>query len=97
MATRIQGESVMATTKATPTAETAHQMMVAVLVLVITVYIGILVAGVSPRVGKGIAALMLLLLFLQGVTRVNPLMEWILNHPLTPTTVSQPSTSAGKE
>jgi len=87
----------MATAKATPTAETAHQMMVAVLVLVVAVYIGILVAGVSPRIGKGIAGVMALLLFLQGVTRVNPVMDWVLNHPLTPATVSQPSTSAGSK
>ncbi len=63
-----------------------HQAIVAILIMGAFVYMMTLLAGTSPAAGKIIGALFVGLLLIQGAGHVNPFVEWVNRHPLTPTT-----------
>jgi hypothetical protein len=68
------------------TAASTHQAIVAILIMAVFVYLMVLLAGTSPAAGKIISTLFIGLLLIQGATHVNPFVEWVNKHPLTPTT-----------
>ena len=70
--------------KSTVTAANTREMFVAVGIMLATVYGASVIAGTSPRVGRLILAVFVMLLILQGVTHVNPLAKFLSDHPLTP-------------
>ena len=66
------------------TLKDAHNMLVAFAILVAFVLGLTMLAGMSTDAGQFCAGLMLLLLLLQGIGHVNPFVQWVANHPLTP-------------
>lgn len=66
------------------TAQSARQFLVSMLILLVFVIVMTMVAGASPEVGKGVVAVFATLLLLQGITHVNPFVQWMEHHPLTP-------------
>lgn len=66
-------------------AESTHQAIVAILIMGVFVYIMVIVAGISPGAGKTVSALFIGLILIQGAAHVNPFVEWVNKHPLTPT------------
>lgn len=68
----------------TATAETTHQMFVAIAILLAFGMLLILIAGESEEAGNAIIAFLGIIVFVQLVTKVNPFVQWIAKHPLTP-------------
>lgn len=66
-------------------AKKAQQFLVALVLMFAFVLTMTLVAGTSQKVGRGVLAFFLLMLLLQGMTHVNPFVDWVERHPLTPT------------
>ena len=67
-------------------AATAHDMLIAIGIMSLFVYVMVLLAGTSRTAGRLVIALFIALLILQGLGRVNPF-AWFAKHPLTrPTT-----------
>ncbi len=75
------------TVKAEPasaTASSAHDMLIAIAVLSVFVFAMVLIAGTGKNAGRTIVFLFTALLILQGMTHVNPFLEWIVSHPVNP-------------
>lgn len=68
------------------TLESTHQMAVAVLIMGAVGMFAIVLAGQSKATGNAIAGVLAIMLVVQGITRVNPFIEFFANHPLTPVT-----------
>lgn len=66
------------------TATTAHNMLVALAILLSFGMLLVLVAGESPEAGNAIIAFLVIIVFVQLITKVNPFIEWVNKHPLTP-------------
>lgn len=77
------GPAVVPTTFSASAASN-HEMFVALIIMLTFVMLCILVAGENSKVGNGIVGLFVFLLAVQGITKVNPFVAWIANHPLTP-------------
>ena len=75
---------VPATKTAVASVATAHQMVVAVGIIGAFIAFMVVLAGTSPRVGHACVAFMFCLILVQGITHVNPFVEWTQKHPLTP-------------
>lgn len=66
------------------TASSAHEMIVAIIIMSALGMLLVILAGESPTTGNTIAAFLGLLLLVQGITHVNPFVQFVLKHPLTP-------------
>lgn len=75
-----------ASPKVAASAASNHQMIVAVLIMLTFIMLCTLVAGESKAAGNAILGLLVIMLVVQGVTKVNPFVSWIARHPLTPQT-----------
>ncbi len=73
---------------ATATAASAHDMFIAIAVLAVFVYVMVLVAGTSKTAGRTVVLMFAALLLLQGMTHVNPFLQWMVAHPLQPKRVN---------
>ena len=62
----------------------AHDMFIAIGIMVGFVMFATILAGFNQEVGHAMLALMFLLLLLQGIGHVNPFAQWVVKHPLQP-------------
>lgn len=69
----------------TPTAQSAHDMFVAIGVLSVFVYLMVLVAGMGKNAGRTVIVLFIALIILQGITHTEPFAAFTMSHPLNPT------------
>ena len=65
-------------------AQSARQFLIALAVLIVFVLVMTMLAGMSPGAGRGITLFFVAMLVLQGITHVNPFVQWVESHPLTP-------------
>lgn len=61
-----------------------HHMLVAAGLLSAVILILVVVAGFSNTAGNTVIILLSLILLVQGITKANPFVQWIVNHQLTP-------------
>lgn len=68
----------------TATAATTHQMLVAIGILLLGGMLLVLIAGESDSAADAVLGFLAILLVVQGITKVNPFIEWVNKHPLIP-------------
>lgn len=68
------------------TSQKLHQMLVAASILTAVIIVLVVVAGFSNNAGNTVIGLLSLILLVQGITKVNPFVQWIAKHQLTPST-----------
>lgn len=74
----------MAATPKPTTAANAHEMFIAIAIMLGFVYAAAVIAGTGRNVGRLVLVFFVGLLILQGVTHVNPLAKFLADHPLAP-------------
>lgn len=68
----------------TPTAASAHEMLIATGIMAAFVLVMVVIAGTGKNAGRIAVLLMFALLLNQGIRHVNPFVTWASEHPLTP-------------
>lgn len=66
------------------TAETTHQMLVAIVIMIGVGMLLVILAGQSETAGNAIASVLGIMLLVQGITHVSPFAAFLTSHPLTP-------------
>jgi hypothetical protein len=67
-----------------PTAKSAHEGVVATLIVIVIVYILVIVAGMSKGAGRAVLALFGMAIVIQGLGHTGSVATWVSSHPLTP-------------
>jgi hypothetical protein len=78
------GMKILAAGQVQADISTTHEMLVALSILLLGGMLLVLVAGESKEAGNAIIAMLSIMLFVQAITKVNPFVQWVVNHPLTP-------------
>lgn len=68
-------------------ASTTHDMLVATAIMAGVGMFAVILAGQSKTTGNVIAGILAIMLLVQGLTHVNPFVEFLANHSLTPKTL----------
>lgn len=66
------------------TAQSAHQGIVATLIVIVVVYLLVIVAGMSKGAGRAVLALFGMAIVIQGLGHTGSVATWVSSHPLTP-------------
>lgn len=77
------------------TIASTHQMLVALAIFAGVGMLLVIIADDDDNAGKLIAGVLAIMLVVQGITRVNPLVAFLSNHPLIPTVPVNPNIAAG--
>jgi hypothetical protein len=73
-----------ATGNKAPTAKSAHEGIVATLIVIVVVYLLVIVAGMSKGAGRVVLALFGMAIVIQGLGHTGTVAKWVSSHPLTP-------------
>jgi hypothetical protein len=66
------------------TAKSAHEGIVATLILIVFVYLMVIVAGMSKGAGRFVLALFGLAIVIQGLGHTGSVVKWVASKPLLP-------------
>jgi hypothetical protein len=66
------------------TAKSAHEGIIATLIVIVVVYLLVIVAGMSKGAGRVVLALFGMAIVIQGLGHTGTVTKWVASKPLTP-------------